>query len=176
MSGYGGYYDYGRGADPAMAAYQQRMMEMQRAGYNPPPQYQPVTAPPPLGYRYDQMQQVAPQMPIPKIRIVTSVEEARAAQVDLDGTPTFFRSPAEGKIYEKSIGLDGLPVFNTYQRAELSTPQQQQNATAVVYADSKTVQDLQARVTQLENFLKGVAGNVQSNANDATDGATPKQQ
>lgn len=46
--------------------------------------------------------------------LVTGIEEARAAQVMLDGTPSYFPSPAEGKIYEKSIDLNGMPVFKVY--------------------------------------------------------------
>lgn len=153
------YYDYTR-PDPAMAAYQQRMIDMQRAGYTPPPPFQPPMP------RYEGSQ------PMPKMRIVTSIEEARAAQIDLDGTPTFFRSPAEGKIYEKSIGLDGLPVFNIYQRVETPPPKPQ---TVTAYADAKEVQSLQERVNQLEQWMKGVSSNVQSNANDAVNGATAKQ-
>ena len=43
--------------------------------------------------------------------MVTSVDEARAAQYDLDGSVTYFPSPAENKIYAKSIDMQGLPVF-----------------------------------------------------------------
>lgn len=159
-----GYYQ--QSADPATVAYQQRLMEMQRAGYGQP--YQNYN-------RYEQMPQVPmPQQSTmnntPKMRVVTSIEEARAAQIDLDGTPTLFRSPAEGKIYEKSIGLDGLPVFNIYQRVDAATQQQP------VYAEYKAVQNLQERVVQLENLLKGAGPNVQSNANDAANGTTAKQQ
>lgn len=157
-------YNYGRPIDPATVAYQQRLMEMQRAGYSQPQPYQQ-----PNYGGYEQMQQVpaqqqpmpAPMNNTPKMRVVTSIEEARAAQIDLDGTPTLFRSPAEGKIYEKSIGLDGLPVFNIYQRVDAASQPQP------VYAEHKAVQELQERVTQLENLLKGAGQNV-STANDAS--------
>lgn len=67
-----------------------------------------------LQQQQQQMYQPTMQQPMPmalKGRIVTSMDEAKAAQIDLDGTSTFFPCPAEGKIYEKLIGLDGLPIF-----------------------------------------------------------------
>lgn len=48
-------------------------------------------------------------------RVVTGIEEARASQISLDGTPSYFPSPAEGKIYVKSLDMNGLPVFLTYE-------------------------------------------------------------
>lgn len=46
-----------------------------------------------------------------KGRMVTSVDEAKASQFDLDGTITFFPSLAENKIYAKTLDNNGLPVF-----------------------------------------------------------------
>ena len=60
--------------------------------------------------RYPQQQIQMPVNNIVKGRVVTGIEEARAAQVDLDGTPSYFPSLGEGKIYVKYIGMDGLPV------------------------------------------------------------------
>lgn len=59
-----------------------------------------------------------------KGRVVASVEEAKAAQVDLDGTTSYFASPGEGKIYTKSIGMNGLPVFVVYEAKQTAAPQQ----------------------------------------------------
>ena len=89
-------------------------------------------------------------------RIVTGIEEARAAQIPLDGTPIYFPSPAENKIYVKYVGMNGTPVFNVY---ELSVQGKQP-----VYADSAVVAALQQRVEQLERLVKGGGSNVQSNA------------
>lgn len=92
-------------------------------------------------------------------RIVMGVEEAKAAQIPLDGTPVYFPSPAERKIYVKSIGLDGMPLFNTYELAS------SKNNAEPTYADNATVAALQKRVEQLESLLmKGADVNVQSNA------------
>ena len=57
-----------------------------------------------LQQQQQQMYQPTMQQPMPmalKGRIVTGMDEAKAAQIDLDGTSTFFPCPAEGKIYEK---------------------------------------------------------------------------
>ena len=80
-----------------------------RPPYNGYPQAQgnyPQTYP----QRYPQQQMQMPVNNIVKGRVVTGIEEARAAQVDLDGTPSYFPSLGEGKIYVKYIGMDGLPV------------------------------------------------------------------
>ena len=99
-----------------------------------------------------------------KGRPVTSIDEAKAAQIDLDGTMTYFPSLAENKIYVKSIGFDGLPIFNVYQLVDTKQSQP-------VYAESSIVIALQQRVDALERIIKGVNSNVQPNANDANGGS-----
>lgn len=77
-------------------------------------------------------------------RAVTSVEEARAAQIGLDGTPSFFPSPSEGKVYEKAIDLNGMPVFKVY-----------------VLSKGATQNTLESRISELEkavSMLKGGNG------------------
>lgn len=110
-----------------------------------------------LNYLQQQQQQMyQPQMPMPQMpqalkgRVVTGVDEAKAAQIDLDGTSTFFPCPAEGKIYEKSIDLNGLPMFRVYQ---LVNPQEQKQ---VVYAERSCVDNLIQRVDNLEKRLGGI--------------------
>lgn len=152
-----GYDMHGRPIDAGAAAYQQRMIEMQRAGYNPPQPY-------PRQNFYEQMP-AQNQTPMLNGRVVTGIEEARAAQIPLDGTMVYFPSPAEKKIYVKSIGLDGMPLFNVYEMAVAPS-----GANNIVYADNAAVIALQRRVEQIENILKGAASNVQSNANDAVNG------
>ena len=105
-----------------------------------------------------------------KGRMVAGLDEAKAAQFDLNGTPSFFPSLSENAIYVKSIDLNGLPVFQVYR---LENRQEQR----MVYANNDTVMALQKRVEQLENALRGVTGNVQqSHANDAIDGSTATKQ
>lgn len=98
-----------------------------------------------------------------KGRIVTGMDEAKAAQIDLDGTSTFFPCPAEGKIYEKSIDLNGLPVFRVYQ---LSNPQEQKQ---VVYAERSCVDNLIQRVDRLEKQIGGMNHEPDANNGNVTE-------
>ena len=129
-----------------------------RPPYNGYPQAQgnyPQTYP----QRYPQQQMQMPVNNIVKGRVVTGIEEARAAQVDLDGTPSYFPSLGEGKIYVKYIGMDGLPVFQTFI-VEQPKPQMQ----------GISLESLAQRVQNIENAIQnmnGGAGHVQPNGDDA---------
>ena len=129
-----------------------------RPPYNGYPQVQgnyPQTYP----QRYPQQQMQMPVNNIVKGRVVTGIEEARAAQVDLDGTPSYFPSLGEGKIYVKYIGMDGLPVFQTFI-VEQPKPQM----------PGISLESLAQRVQNIENAIQnmnGGAGHVQSNGDDA---------
>ena len=99
---YGNYPAYNPVPDPAMAAMQERLKNMQQ-------QYRPM---PPQ-----------PAMPMYGIkgRPVTNIEEARAAQIDFDGSMSYFPCPAERKIFAKGLDLNGNPVFE----GQLSVKRQQ---------------------------------------------------
>ena len=109
--------------------------------------------------RYPQQQMQMPVNNIVKGRVVTGIEEARAAQVELDGTPSYFPSLGEGKIYVKYIGMDGLPVFQTFI-VEQPKPQM----------PGISLESLAQRVQNIENAIQnmnGGAGHVQPNGDDA---------
>ena len=53
-----------------------------------------------------------------KGRPVSSFEEARAAQVDFDGSLHIFTDIGNKKIYTKQINLDGTATLQTYQLME----------------------------------------------------------
>lgn len=57
-----------------------------------------------------------------KGRPVVSIEEARAAQIDLDGSIHIFTDIGNKKIYTKQINLDGTATLNIYQLIEDSAP------------------------------------------------------
>lgn len=128
------------------------LQQQQQQTQMPTPQIQPT-----------QFAMAAPQQ-ILKGRIVTGIDEAKAAQIDFDGSSTFFPCPAEGKIYEKFLGLDGLPVFRVYQVAQAQEPKQP------VYAERSYVDNLIKRVDNLEKALGGV-----QNEPDATNGDVTEQ-
>lgn len=116
--------------DPMQMMYQQRLQAMQQ-----------------------QTMQPYGSMPMPsglKGRLVTGRDEAKAAQIDLDGTPHYFDCPSEATIYKKSIGLDGMPVFEEYKRV---IPQAQPKESNIIAA-------LQTRIEILEQKLEGVYVNV----------------
>ncbi len=50
-----------------------------------------------------------------KGRPVTSIEEARAASIDFDGSVFYFPDIANKRIYTKQINMDGTPSFNVYE-------------------------------------------------------------
>lgn len=72
-----------------------------------------------------------------KGRVVTSVDEARVAQIDLDGSISYFPSPREDYIYTKCIDMNGLPVFKTYKLQHETHP----------------VLSLEQRVAELEKYM-----------------------
>lgn len=91
-----------------------------------------------------------------KGRMVTSIDEAKASQFDLDGSITFFPSLAENKIYAKTLDNNGLPVFLQFAM------QQEQQA---VSTGNSMVEDLLKRVERLEKELGyDPNGNTTSNA------------
>lgn len=155
MYGYNDAYGRMQGGDPATMAYQQRLMELQRAGYN---QQQPYQQGGGMGY-----QQYGQQPAIIKGRVVTGIDEARAAQIDLDGSMSYFPSPAENKIYVKFVGLDGAPVFSVYKRETSEAGQA-----------GVSLEALAKRVEALEAQVKGAISNV-SAANDAANGHVAEQ-
>ena len=129
-----------------------------RPPYNGYPQVQ-GNYPQTYQQRYPQQQMQMPVNNIVKGRVVTGIEEARAAQVDLDGTPSYFPSLGEGKIYVKYIGMDGLPVFQSFI-VEQPKPQM----------PGISLESLAQRVQNIENAIQNMNGgpvNVQPNGNDA---------
>lgn len=86
-------------------------------------------------YYYQPQYQQRPQQPQPmpmeqsqvlpqnylKGRPVVSIEEARAAQIDLDGSLHIFTDVGNKKIYTKQINLDGTATLNVYQLIEDTT-------------------------------------------------------
>lgn len=152
---YGNYYNpYG-----ATQQMQQRLanLQQQQQMYQ---QQMPTIMSPAQPNAYQPVQQI-------KGRPVTSIEEARAAQVDLDGTSTYFPAPAEGKIYEKLIGMDGLPVFRVYTLQEGGAQKQP------VYADNNVVIALQRRIEKLEEQIGGMTND--EHISDDADGSASRK-
>jgi hypothetical protein len=64
----------------------------------------------------------APAQSYLKGRPVVSIEEARASQIDLDGSLFVFTDIGNKKIYTKQINLDGTATLNTYSLVENVAP------------------------------------------------------
>lgn len=124
-------------------------------------------ATPQMQERLNQMEQAYQSMRMPPMKghIVTGIEEARAAQITLDGTPSFFPSPAEGKVYEKSIDLNGMPIFKVYVLS--NAPKQKPVA--------ETITALESKVAELEQAVKMMRGEAENEPN-ATHGNAPTDQ
>lgn len=107
-------YMYGYG----MQGYQ-RMMPSQQAEAPAVTPQQPYTAP-----------MMMPQVNYIKGRPVVSIDEARASQIDLDGSLYVFPDLGNKKIYTKQINMDGTAAFNVF---ELSGAGADQSTQAPVY-------------------------------------------
>lgn len=65
---------------------------------------------------YYPQQQFQMQMPGSiKGRPVSSIDEAKAAPIDFDGSVSYFPDIANGKIYTKNINLDGTASMKVYE-------------------------------------------------------------
>ena len=79
-----------------------------------------MTQNPYLNY-YQRMPQI--QMPsVLKGYPVSSIDEARAANIDFDGSITFFPDLNNKKIYTKQIQMDGSLAFNVYELKDIVFP------------------------------------------------------
>lgn len=143
-------------------------MQMQRLAQME--QQYPQFAQQPMGQNFTQQ-----QAPIyMKCRAVTSIDEAKAAMIDLDGSLHVFTDIPHRKIYTKQINLDGTASLNIYSLEETPTPVQS-GATVPNSAKessvpesifTQTINSLQSRISALEDkFEQRGDINVQSNAN-----------
>lgn len=80
-----------------------------------------------------------PQQNYIKGRPVVSIDEARASQIDLDGSLYVFPDLGNKKIYTKQINMDGTAAFNVF---ELSTPVE--TAPAPVYVTKAELDEILA--------------------------------
>ena len=143
-------------------------MQMQRLAQME--QQYPQFAQQPMGQNFTQQQ--APVYM--KCRAVTSIDEAKAAMIDLDGSLHVFTDIPHRKIYTKQINLDGTASLNIYSLEETPTPVQS-GATVPNSAKessvpesifTQTINSIQSRISALEDkFEQRGDINVQSNAN-----------
>lgn len=75
-------------------------------------------------YQYPRMDPSLAMMPQTQIkgRPVLSIEEARAAQIDLDGSLHIFTDIGNKKIYTKQLNTDGTASLRVYSLVETDQP------------------------------------------------------
>ena len=103
------------------------------------------------------MRQSQPQMGYQpaflKGRLVSSIEEARAAGIDFDGSIFYFPDLANRRIYTKQINLDGTATLNMYELKEIPMAMDAANTEAYItreefeQAINKLRADLQPKIT-----------------------------
>lgn len=97
-------------------------------------------------------QQVPQQMQMIKGRPVSSLEEARASMIDLDGSMYVFTDVANKRIYTKQILLDGTAELKTYVLEEQKQEQTSTNSSYVLQQDFEEAIEI---LTKQINKLKG---------------------
>lgn len=105
-----------------------------------------------------------PQTNYIKGRPVVSIDEARASQIDLDGSLYVFPDLGNKKIYTKQINMDGTASFNVF---ELNSPVNEEPAPAPVYV---TRDELDGILAKFKESL------VQTNASESSPAPTVKAQ
>ena len=84
-----------------------------------------------------------------KGRPVSSFEEARVAQIDLDGSVSIFPDLGNKRIYTKRINVDGTASISTYSLDEAPI-----EATVPEYATKAEIADLKATLDAIVEKLQ----------------------
>lgn len=121
--------------------------------YQTPPQYQaPQQQYKPIYQQpvYQPVYQQPEQAPTLKGRQVSNVDEAKAAQIDFDGSVFVFPDLSNKKIYTKQIQLDGSSAFNTYTMDDRA-PQKAETEYVTKAEFDSTVAALKALLEGMKN-------------------------
>ncbi len=103
------------------------------------------------------------QRPELRGRQVSSFDEAKAAQIDFDGSVFYFPDIAHDRIYTKQVMMDGTASVRTYAIVEEKEP---------VQPDYVTKTEFDSVVSELKAALKGVS-NAQSKPAAVSDNLVP---
>lgn len=116
------------------------------------------------GYAATQQNAIQQVQQIARLSYVTCIDEAKAAQIPLDGSITVFVNVQNGEIYTKQLDNNGLADLKLYRRIQNVA---QQN---VQYVPVQDFNALTEKVKMLESRLMGGANNVsESNASNGND-------
>lgn len=98
--------------------------------------------------------------PTLKGRPVTSIEEARALSIDLDGSISYFPDVTNKKIYTKQFNPDGSASFRVY--VEDNT-----NQSNLKYVTQQELADVVAGIrTMINNYVLGINPNITPQQNN----------
>lgn len=98
----------------------------------------------PNNYNYFQQQQVYQQSSLLKGRPVTSIDEAKVANIDFDGSIFYFPDLAHNRIYTKQISADGTAKLLMYELKEIPT------AAPVEYVTKQEFEDFVKKLSEKE--------------------------
>ena len=104
-----------------------------------------------------------------KGRPVSSLEEARAAAIDFDGSVFFFPDLANKRIYTKQINLDGTASMNMYEYKEVPTE-------AFNSSNFVTRQEFNETLNDIKGALNIIAQQTQQQKQQPKVEEQPKQQ
>lgn len=104
-----------------------------------------------------------------KGRPVSSLEEARAAAIDFDGSVFFFPDLANKRIYTKQINLDGTASMNMYEYKEVPTE-------AFNSSNFVTRQEFDETLNDIKGALNMIAQQTQQQKKQPKVEEQPKQQ
>lgn len=110
------------------------------------------------------------QMQFLKGRPVSSMEEAKASMIDMDGSLFVFTDVANEMIYTKQILMDGSADFSCYKKVEM--PKQQQNQPQNLSSDFVPRKDFEDSINILVNKIKELEGKLYEQCNVVYDDAT----
>lgn len=168
MAGYGFGPNYGYGYNPMMNT-QQRLAAMEQ-------QYPQFAQQPVPGLSPQMVQAQNQNVGFLKGRLVTGIDEARAAIIDFDGSIAVFPDISNNKIYTKQINLDGSAALKTYvleasPLQNVATSQEAAQPQVDVVQLRKDVDELKEVVASVQSYAVNVNASRkrQSNGNDATD-------
>jgi hypothetical protein len=124
-------------------------MSQQTPYYYPTSQYMRMPAMTGMDYPVYPQPPLQNQPAVLKGRPVVSIEEARAAQIDLDGTLHVFTDIGNQKIYTKQLNIDGTATLNVYELVEEPVvPMQNDYVTKEEF--ERAVEILKAQISQLK--------------------------
>lgn len=108
-----------------------------------------------------------------KCRAVTSIDEAKASIIDLDGSINVFTDIGNKRIYTKQINLDGTASLKTYVLQE----EPKAEASSTVKMDYVSVEELEAVCDKFNQQIKDLREDLElyeQMLNDRTKPISPK--